>query len=507
MAKQYPFNLLDDCHVQFEEAAKWEEYDIDARELLSYQRFDLFANLIYVRAYHQQAGLEWAKKVYKARTSAITGYKLSEPGNDKKNNFNDFVNTFNHLIDTFEVSDFDLSKSIVPINEDNVLIDGAHRVTCAAYFGKKVHVVKIHQKFHKDLTVPYSFFDVSLCDQSVLDAMAVEYCRWHKNIHMIFIWPKAFSSDKKSQADKLIESSTQVVYRKRLTLGYNSVRNLILEVYHNVPWIGTIEDGFKWSYTKADEVYSGNGEMEVVLVDEARGFDYMVELKAKLRKIYDIGMFSVHSTDTHEEAYLAANLLFNENSLHHLDFGHPDRFPKTWNLLMEYRKALLDSACDFEDFIIDSSMPLALYGIRAAGDLDYLVMGSGPEPIILNNDDKHIENNNKNIENHKTGISELISSPENYFVFMGMKVISLKVLYNFKNNRGSKKDLNDIKLILPYLKNSSSKWEKRKAEWSSEYRVWKNNTKIRCVTAAVAVLNYTNLYAPVRHIYRFLKKK
>ena len=154
MTKQYPFNLLDDCHVQFDETAKWEEYDIDACELLSYQRFDLFANLIYIRAYNMQAGLEWAKSVYKARTSAITGYKLSEPGNENKNNFNDFVNTFNHLIDTFEKTDFDPSKSIVPIDEDNVLIDGAHRVTCAAYFGKKVHVVKIHQKFHKDLAVP-----------------------------------------------------------------------------------------------------------------------------------------------------------------------------------------------------------------------------------------------------------------------------------------------------------------------------------------------------------------
>ena len=499
MTKLYPFNLLDDCHVQFDETAKWEDYDIDARELLSYQRFDLFANLIYIRAYHKQAGLEWAKKVYKARTSAITGYKLSEPGNENKNNFNDFVTTFNHLIDTFEETDFDSSKSIVPIDEDNVLIDGAHRVTCAAYFGKKVHVVKIRQKFHKDLTVPYSFFDVNLCGQSVLDAMAVEYCRWHKNLHVVFIWPKAFASDKKADADKVLESSTQVVYRKRLKLGYNSVRNLILEVYHNVPWMGSIEDGFKWSYTKADEVYSGNGEMEVVLVDEPRGLDYMVNLKAKLREIYNIGLFSVHSTDTYEEAYLAANLLFNDNSLHHLDFGHPDRFPKSWKLVMEYRQALLDSDCNMEDFIIDSSMPLALYGIRQAGDLDYLRNKDEKDPVIIENNDKHIENHDKHIY-------EYIYCPENYFVFMGLKVITLKVLHDYKKSRGEKKDLNDIKLMLPYLKSNSSKWDKRKAEWSSEYRIWKNNAKAKCIDISVKFLNNTHLYIPVRFLYRLLRK-
>lgn len=507
MTKEYPFNLLDDCHVQFDTTAKWEEFDIDARELLSYQRFDLFSNLIYIRAYDKQAGLKWAKEIYRARTAAITGYKLSEPGNYNKNNFDDFINTFNDLIDQFRNHDFDSTLSVVPIDEYNILIDGAHRVTCAAYYGKKVRVVKIHQSFSKDLTVSYSFFNPNLCGRSNIDAMALEFCRWHKNIHMMFIWPKAYSSDMKAIADKIINTSVDVVYRKPLTLSYNAVRNLVLEIYQNVPWMGTIEDGFKWSYTKADEVYAGDGQMEVVLVEQPKGLDAMVELKAKLREVYDIGLYSVHSTDTYEEAYLSANLLFNHNSLHHLDLGHPDKFAKSFKLIMEYRQAMLEAGCIFDDFIVDSSMPMALYGIREAGDLDYLHLGHSADPLIINNDDKHIENNNKNLEHHNLTIEELINNPENYFIFMGVKVITLNVLTSFKKSRGKQKDLEDIRKIIPKLKRNSNKWQKKKAEFSSDWRIFRKQARNELSTISVTILHFTRLYVPVRYIYRLIKKR
>jgi hypothetical protein len=328
---------------------------------------------------------------------------------------------------------------------------------------------------------------------------------------MLFVWPKAFASSKKDEADKLINTLANVVYRKKLKLGYNAVRNLILEVYHNVPWMGTVEDGFKWSFTKADEVYAGAGEMEVVLIDEPNGLERMIEIKSKLREIYNIGLYSVHSTDTYEEALLAANLLFNRNSLHHLDFGHPDRFVKTWNLVMEYRQAILSSKYNIDDFVIDSSVPLALYGIRQAGDLDYLTTVKyahvGDILDIQENNDKHIENNDKHIENHDKHIKELIYDPRNYFVFMGLKVITLQVLQTYKKNRGEKKDLNDIRMMIPYLKSNSSNWDRKLAELKSSWRVWKKNTTISINAKMIIFLNFTHLYVPIRFLYRVVKRR
>lgn len=503
---QYPFNFLDSCHIEYDPTAFWEEYDVDARELLSYQRFDLFANLLYIRAYDKQCGLDWALNIYKARTAAITGYKLSEPGNAHKNTFDDFVQSFNNLINSFRVTGFDSSKSIVPIDKNNILIDGAHRVSCAAYFGKTVHVVKIHQNFSKPLTVPYTFFDKQLCGEDTLDAMALEYCRWHHNIHMLFIWPKAFYSVRKSEADKFIEESIRVVYRKSLKLGYNALRNLILEIYHNVPWMGTVENGFKWPNVKADEVYSGNGDIEVILLEEQRGIDAMTALKSKLREIFGIGLFSVHSTDTYEEAYLAANLIFNRNSLHHLELGHPDRFARSWNLLMDFRNGILNSGYNLDDFIVDSSMPLALYGMRESRDLDFLP--SEPcSPVFADNEDNHIESHLKYLKYHKESPNELIFNPEKHFVFMGLKVITPSVLKDFKARRATVKDMNDIRLMVPILKSNSSKFVKFKASLGCSLRVWKTNAKRKSEHLIVAVLNTTHLYVPVRAIYRFITKR
>ena len=36
--------------------------------------------------------------------------------------------------------------------------------------------------------------------------------------------------------DKFLEDNVNVVYRKKIKLTYNAIRNLILQIYHNVPF-------------------------------------------------------------------------------------------------------------------------------------------------------------------------------------------------------------------------------------------------------------------------------
>lgn len=506
MHLSYPFNLLDDCHVNYDVNQAYDIYEVDARELLTFARFDIYANLFYLRALDTNSCIKYAQDLYFARTAAITGFKISEPGNLNKNNFADFVNAFAELFDSIKSRGFDDTKSLIPIDKSNILIDGAHRLSIAAYLGLKVKVCKLSQEFDKPLTVPYSFFKSAGISQSFMDTMAIEFCRWHKNIHMLFIWPKAYVSPLKSKADKFLEDNVNVVYRKKIKLTYNAIRNLILQIYHNVPWMGNIEEGFKWSYRKADEEYYGDGSMEVVLIEDEQGLEHITKVKAELRSIYQIGLESIHSTDTYEEAWIAANLMFNENSLHHLENSKPDRFVKSFNLFMEYRRTLLDSGCNLEDYIIDSSMAMALYGIREAGDLDYMRIDSAHDLVIDMNDDKRIENNDKNIAYHKLSVSELIYNPENYYVFMGVKVLSLRNLVAFKLSRGKSKDLKDIKIIKPYL-HGGTQIKKYIERLKLANRIRMKYLKSHMQSGILKLLHWTRLYKPVRSIYRCIKRK
>mgnify|MGYP000264248737 CR=1 FL=1 len=91
-------------------------------------------------------------------------------------------------------------------------------------------------------------------------------------------------------------------------------------------------------------------------------------------------------------------------------------------------------------------MVLAVYGIREANDLDYYNLNDD-----INLDYMNIEEHDEHLAYHNIGKVDLIVNPANYFVYYGVKFISLNRLALFKKNRGEKKDINDLQLINTYV--------------------------------------------------------
>ena len=46
------------------------------------------------------------------------------------------------LIQDFLNNKFDIDKTIIPVDSDGLIIDGAHRICCAAYFNQIIRVIK-----------------------------------------------------------------------------------------------------------------------------------------------------------------------------------------------------------------------------------------------------------------------------------------------------------------------------------------------------------------------------
>lgn len=468
------YNKLDKCHFNFQLDQHCQEEVIDARDLLGPARFDLYAILLYIDQYvHGVRDISYAKSVYKERTRAITGFSFSEDGNSQKNSFEDYLKTLNDLIDTFRKGEYDDSKRLIPVDKDYVLIDGAHRVSCAAYFGKKIKVLRLTDLDIIPMTS--SVLMKNLLPEWAADAMALEASKWHKDLFMLFLWPKSFiNTEVHNESLSLIHDKMIVMYEKEIVMTYQAIRNLMIQIYGHMDWVGTVDNNFASTFAKADEVWEPKGKCRFILA-QGPSTDYVLELKGKVRDMFNIGLASMHSTDNQRETLIASNAIFNPNSLHFLKIAQPAKYKKSYKLFEEFKQLLDNNGLNKDAFIIDSSMVLAISGGREAADLDYYALSelSGKTAALkgVSNIEEHDDHQK---QFYDCPIDDLINNVSNYFVFNEIKFVSLEKLMAFKKNRyhihHDAKDSEDIKLISILLSNKDRKLQRWAIASTASYR-------------------------------------
>jgi len=102
-----------------------------------------------------------------------------------------------------------------------------------------------------------------------------------------------------------------------------------------------------------------------------------------------------------------------------------------------------------EDFCIDGSSVLAVYGIRDARDLDFL---SHQERIDFGID--QVNCHNEELPHYPVIRDEIIYNPAYHFYYRGCKFVSLELTEAMKNRRDEEKDRTDVKLIEACCKKS-----------------------------------------------------
>lgn len=506
---QQQFDKLCKCHLGFSLDDNCVEEVIDAKELLTVNRFDIYAILIYID--HKVKGvsdLDFATSVYKERTRSLTSFKFSEDGNNKKNTFEDYVETLNLLIESFQYNTFDFDKYFIPVDKDYTLIDGAHRVACSIYFNKKIKILRFI-----DLSIVktnYLTLISNLLPQRYLDVMAFEATKWHDNLFMLFIWPKAYKDvSKLDKAFCIINNETEVMYHKDLNVTYNAIRNLMIQIYGHMNWIGNVDNDFGSTYEKADEVWDEIGKCRIILV-KAKSCEFILSLKAKVRKLFGIGLASMHSTDNLYETKLAAEALLNENSFHFISRAKPTTYIKSYKIFEEYKTNLINAKQALDEYIIDSSMVLALYGVREANDLDYYTITSDAPRQLIETSEIELHDISQSIF-YSVNIHDLIYVPKHHFYFNGVKLVCLFDLLQFKRARYNRlhdgKDKNDIKLIELLLKDGADKWKMRYYMFIVKLKRIDRKVSLAVKRTRNAILIRLGLYDRLKQLFLRIKEK
>lgn len=244
-----------------------------------------------------------------------------------------------------------------------------------------------------------------------------------------------------------------IYYKKNINISFNGYVNLKKLSYGNfgekTSWIGNVKN--KFAGAQAHAKYSMGKNPLRVYVFVCQNFDSVVKAKAEIRDLFELGNYSVHINDSKEEAIRLAQIYFNKNSLLMIN-ERPFCFEDIrFDTYVEKLKTFcLKNNLDIERFCLAGSTPLNIVGARQSSDMDFLCLDND-----LDLNEKLLSNHEKELKYYPYDKETIITNPNYYFYYKGVKVISLETLYLMKKNRNEyPKDVKDCKKIKAILKHN-----------------------------------------------------
>ncbi|TLS69318.1 hypothetical protein [Photobacterium damselae] len=470
-----------------------EEYNIkniDSRDLLTWNRFDLAFKLIYLDTVNKHPKL--ANEIYKYDIKAQTLGTFKELGNeDNKNRFEHYIEQFNYTYNEIKDNGFLKEKTLIPLSIDGTIINGAHRVASAIHLDKPVSCIVTEQS---TMVANYEYFIDRGIPIKYLDNAAKKFIEYsNNNIYMAFLWPSG-KGDKK-EVENIFSN---IVYKKTITLTPKGSFNLLYELYNHMDWIGTKKNGFSGIKQKLVECFPSFESFQVILF-QSESLEKVQELKKKVRDIHNIGYSSIHITDTKEEAIKISDFIFNDNGLHFINNAETNKYIQLKNKLDEFKCFLNKNNIETKDVVIDGSTTLSLYGLRDNIDIDFLTLDNSK--IIFPNIE--FDTHDSELQYHRKSKEELIYDDSNYYIYNGLKFISFSQLYTMKSNRNEEKDINDCLMMKSLLEGDL--YKKSKAQIKQKFFYFKIKSRRIFMDLSMKILKIVGIYKPVRTIYRKLK--
>ncbi len=413
---------------------------VPAKDLLfKKNRFDVLIKYVVVEAIDKGFFNSFYDKMFKDQVSVMTSGKFIE-GDGNKNCYEDYVSSLKQLLCSMKKVGFDSKNSIIPVNSDLECLDGAHRIAVAAYLNLDVEVVIVDE-----LTVNYSSqrFLKDGFDRKYLDYIALKAIQLNPKFHVVNIHSVV---DVKEFDEFLIQEKIDVYYRKSIDVSRLAYSWVLRASYMNEAWIGNSYNRYGGARATSNvNKYIGKYDLDVLII-KFESIDEALKFKAKVREIYGCGNQSIHISDETDESLSLGQIFLNSNTTHFikksklLDKTYLHRLEEE---LVRFKMWVTMNGFNLDDFIIDGSTCLGLYGQRETIDIDYIKY-DGELSLPCSGFDDHF----KYLKYHKISSDELVCNPDNYFYYDGIKVLSLSALRRFKSNRGEyPKDRIDLELI------------------------------------------------------------
>ena len=412
--------------------AQHETERLAAHALVSPRRLDTMAKYVY--ALHRTMGIPsaWGTHVYREHLRVWNQFREGDASG--KCSFEDYQQSFDRLLESVAETGFDETMGLLPVDRNDTIIDGAHRLAAALARRSAVRVVRFDALA---ANYDHDYFKQRGLAVEVLDEMVLQYCRLDAGVRVAVLFPVARGHDE--EVLRLLREQGAIVYRKAVTLTRNGRANLIRLLYRSEPWLG---DGTKPTPGLLHHVNNRFVDYLPVNFVFFTGGDAAAHRDAKhrIRALFAIGNDSIHINDSHEQTTAIAESVLNANSLHFVNAARPVVLKHFSELFERYRNWIAREKLDAQRFCIDGSAVLSAYGLRDANDLDYLYAGSAAPT----SPDALISCHNGELAHYRMDVGDLVMDPRNHFFWNGVKFVALHRLREMKARRAEPKDISDV---------------------------------------------------------------
>lgn len=445
--REYPFNLItsyviENNHIDMN--SFYEISEIPARELITYNRFDLMAKWVYIDAKEKGLTSGSGYQVYYDNINAFSGGSFMEPGTEEKNSFAKYTEDLDRLIEEIKENGFDASTSLIPLGMNDDVVDGSHRVSAAAYYDKVVTVIRFPE-LKRVNSYDYVFFRRYLMSDVSMGYMAIQYAHLKDNCYMACLWPRA-DRNRMNEVENKLQSIGHIVYAQDVYLTYQGMCTLMIQTYGHQAWTGSIEDHFSGVKGKADACYRKKQPIRAYLF-EAPDMDSVVEIKKQIREIFHIENHSIHISDNKDETVDMAELLYNRNSVDFMNKAEPYRYSGVYDKIRKLKEAIEKNGYDKSRFIIDSGAVLEVCGLRQVPAVGFLTDYVLKEDFWIDNADSY----KSRLPYYPITLSDMLYDPGNYFYFEGMKFLTPRRLVEMRKKRGEDTDIRDVKALRKFM--------------------------------------------------------
>ena len=112
----------------------------DPVKYLTQSRIDVIAKIIYCEYYLNITPTCFNRVFYYLHLKRWKGFKAKDTF---KKNFLDYENEYQKIIDSINKIGFDMQESIIPVDIENKIIDGSHRLGATIVLRKRINVFYI----------------------------------------------------------------------------------------------------------------------------------------------------------------------------------------------------------------------------------------------------------------------------------------------------------------------------------------------------------------------------
>lgn len=448
-------------------STEYEVIEISPKNLALDKRLDIILKLICIPHILGKESSSSIENLYKEHIRCMTQGTFKEFGSETKLDLLAFKEEFKAICTSISEDGFNENTSLIPVTNNLVPINGAHRIAAALYFGVNIKVVLIPEI--KDVNYDISFFRKYHFDERYINSAIIKLFNVSEKYILGVTWP----------ASGILPKHLSELFQNRLIdirstiLTKEGCHNIVCEAYSKESWLGTAANNFKGAWGKAIPCLGKNKHPANFFILKIAEEDSIVILKDEIRSKIGIGKHSIHICDNNIDSLPLLNYVYNIHFDKIVNTSHY-KYKSLLTKIDSFSKNMKHQNIDSSDVLLDGSTLLGALGLREPRDLDYLSLENKSIPFF----DKH----NDYLKFYNEELIDLFLDQKNHIHIYGFKIISPLAFIEFKKNRNEEKDIIDIKLLSSFEENSNLYFLKAKV--SSEFLFFKYKIRkviIKCI--------------------------